>query len=326
MNTHMHPVPIGPNHVSSYSNTMMRINALAEPISSLKPISLARNDPRRNHLLAGLPEAQLVRLLPHLEPVDLHVGQVICQVGSRSQHVYFPTTAIVSLTYEMEDGLAAEMTFVGNEGMVGIGLFMAGETMPGLAKVLCAGRGFRLSSQIVKEEFNRSAPLQHALLRYLQVFIVEIAQIAVCNRHHTISQQLCRFLLLYLDRSPSSANEIALTQEMIAASLGVRRESVTEAAGKLRAKDIIDYNRGHIAVLDLDGLELQACECYAIVKKTFNRLLPRREVQSTSRSTQFSIQSSAYSTKSNPYGHHAHAIDGLSSQRRRLKAPHRSLS
>ncbi len=304
MNTHMHTAPVNPslvnsnqvpsNHLNSYFSPTARVHALVEPITA-KPITSAKNDPRRNHLLAGLPEAELARLLPHLEPVELQVGQVIYQFGSKSQHVYFPTSAIVALTYEMKDGLAAEMALVGNEGMVGIGLFMAGETMPGLAKVRCAGRGFRLSSRILKEEFNNSAPLQHALLCYLQAFIVEIAQISVCNRHHTIGQRLCRSLLLNLDRS--SGSEMALTHEMIAESLGVRREGVTVAAGKLRAEELIEYSRGHITVLDRQGLEAQSCECHLMVKKTFDSLMPRKNMpgkntgQTPSRASQFSVQS-----------------------------------
>lgn len=291
MNTHMHAMLGSPNQVSSYSNAIARANALSGSIS------YPNNDLRRNHLLARLPEVQLARLLPHLEPVDMQVGQVIYQFGSRSQHVYFPTTAIVSLTNEMEDGRSAEMTLVGNEGMIGVGSLMSGETMPGLAEVRCAGQSFRLSSRIVKEEFNSPGPLQHALLCYLQVLIIEVAQNAACRCHHTISQQLCRCLLLNLDRSFGS--EMALTQEMIAASLGVRRESVTDAAGKLRAKNIIDYRRGHITVLDRNALESLACECYAIVKKIFDRLLPHGiDAQSTTTcGARFSVQSSAPSTK-----------------------------
>ncbi|HYM35832.1 MAG TPA: Crp/Fnr family transcriptional regulator [Steroidobacteraceae bacterium] len=267
MNTQMHAAFLSPNHVSSYPYAIARANALAEPNSTQE------NDPLRNCLLARLPEAQLARLLPHLERIDMQVGEVICQFGSQSQHVYFPTTAIVSLLYEVKDGLSSEVAIVGNEGMIGGGLFMAGESMPGVAEVRCAGQSFRLRSRIVKEEFNCPGSLQQVLLCYIQALIVEIAQNSVCSRHHTISQQLCLYLLRNLDRS--SAREVAQTQEMIAASLGVRRESVTEAALRLRAKDIIDYSRGHIKVLDRDGLESQSCECYVVVKKTFDRLLPR---------------------------------------------------
>ncbi len=230
--------------------------------------------PRQNQLLASLPEAVLSRLLPYLERVEMPVGEVIYQYGSQSQHVYFPATSIVSLIYDMEDGASAEVAIVGNEGMVGVGLFMAGETMPGLATVQCSGYGYRLSSRILKEEFDKSGELQHTLLCYTQALIVEIAQNAVCNRHHPISKQLCRCLLLAMDRS--TGNEMALTHEMIANSLGVRRECVTVAAGKLRAEGLIDYRRGHITVLDREGLEAHSCECYGVVKRTFDRLLPAR--------------------------------------------------
>ena len=230
--------------------------------------------PRQNQLIASLPESVMARLSAHLERVEMAVGDVIYQYGSQSQHVWFPATAIVSLIYDMEDGASAEVAMVGNEGMIGVGLFMAGETMPGLATVQCAGHAYRLSARMLKEEFDRSSELQHALLCYTQALIVEIAQNAVCNRHHPISKQLCRCLLLAMDRSPG--NEMALTHEMIANSLGVRRECVTVAAGKLRAEGLIDYKRGHITVLDREGLEAHSCECYGVVKKTFDRLLPAR--------------------------------------------------
>jgi len=231
-------------------------------------------NPRQNQLLASLSEPVLARLLPHLERVEMAVGDVIYQFGSQSQHVWFPADSIVSLIYDMEDGASAEVAIVGNEGMIGVGLFMAGETMPGLATVRCAGHGYRLSARILNEEFENSSELQHALLCYTQALIVEIAQNAVCNRHHPISKQLCRCLLLALDRS--TGNEMALTHEMIANSLGVRRECVTVAAGKLRAEGLIDYKRGHITVLDREGLEAHSCECYGVVKGTFDRLLPCR--------------------------------------------------
>ncbi|MEO7761082.1 MAG: Crp/Fnr family transcriptional regulator [Casimicrobiaceae bacterium] len=240
--------------------------------------------PRQNQLLASLSESTLSRLLPHLERVEMPVGDVIYQYGSQSQHVYFPANSIVSLIYDMEDGASAEVAIVGNEGMVGVGLFMAGETMPGLAMVQCAGYGYRLSARVLKEEFDRSGELQHALLCYTQALIVEIAQNAVCNRHHPISKQLCRCLLLAMDRSPS--NEMALTHEMIANSLGVRRECVTVAAGKLRAEGLIDYKRGHITVLDREGLEANSCECYGVVKRTFDRLLPARCEESVTEENQ----------------------------------------
>ena len=234
----------------------------------------AHDDPLRNQLLACLPPAQLEALLPHLERVEMLAGDVIYEYGGHAQHVYFPATSIVSLIYDMEDGASAEVAIVGNEGIVGVGVFMAGETMPGLAQVQCAGYGYRVSSRIIKQAFDRSGPLQHALLCYVQALMVEIAQNAVCNRHHSIRRQLCRCLLLSLDRS--EGNEIALTHEMIGASLGVRRECVTVAAGKLRAEGLIDYKRGHITVLDREGLEQESCECYLVVKQTFDRLLPHR--------------------------------------------------
>lgn len=231
-----------------------------------------KDDPRRNRLLASLPEAQYKALLPHLQKVDMHAGEVVYQFGNRSQYVYFPATSIVSLVYEVEDGASAEVAIVGNEGMVGIGQFMAGETMPGLAQVQCTGHGYRLSSRILKQECDVPGPLQHALLCYAQALMVEIAQNAVCSRHHSIKQQLCRCLLSNLDRS--EADELPLTHEMLGVSLGVRRECVTGAAGKLRAEGLIEYKRGHVHVVDRDGLEAESCECYDVVRRTFERLLP----------------------------------------------------
>lgn len=267
MNTDRPAIHSLSNRTSPYLYSVVQ-GALADRVAETKD-----NDPLQNHLLAGLPEEQLNKLLPSLERVEMPAGQIIYEYGSRAQYVYFPATSIVSLIYEMEDGASAEVAIVGNEGIVGVGLFMAGETMPGLAQVQCAGFGYRLSSRILKEEFDRAGPLQRALLCYTQALIVEIAQNMVCNRHHSISKQLCRCLLLSLDRSAS--NEMALTHEMIGISLGVRRECVTVAAGKLRAAGLIDYKRGHITVLDRECLEARSCECYGIVKQTFERLLPR---------------------------------------------------
>jgi CRP-like cAMP-binding protein len=187
-------------------------------------------------------------------------------------HVYFPTSAIVSLLYVMEDGASAEIGVVGNEGIIGVALFMGGETMPNRAVVQSAGQAYRLPGQVLKQEFNRSGELQHLLLRYTQALLTQMAQTAVCNRHHSLDQQLCRWLLLSLDRLP--ANELVMTQELIANMLGVRREGVTEAAGKLQVAGLIEYRRGHITVLDRPGLETRACECYAVVKKESDRLLP----------------------------------------------------
>lgn len=230
--------------------------------------------PTQNYLLAGLPEEEKERLFPNLELVPLVLGQAIYESGSELRHIYFPTTAIVSLLYVMEDGASAEIAIVGNEGLVGIALFMGGETTPSRAIVQSAGHAYRLKGQMLKDEFNRSGALQHLLLRYTQALITQMAQTAVCNRHHSVDQQLCRWLLLSLDRLQN--NELIMTQELIANMLGVRREGVTEAAGKLKNLGLIEYNRGHITVLDRLGLEALVCECYSVVKKEFDRLLPQQ--------------------------------------------------
>lgn len=229
-------------------------------------------NPRQNHLLAVLPETEIERLFPYLEPVQLPLGHALYESGDRLSHVYFPTTAIVSLLYVMENGASAEIAVVGNEGVVGIALFMGGETMPNRAVVQSAGQGYRLKGHVLTQEFNRSGALQHLLLRYTLALLTQMAQTAVCNRHHSVDQQLCRWLLLSLDRLPS--NELTMTQELIANMLGVRREGVTEAAGKLQKAGLIAYNRGQITVLDRPGLEARVCECYEVVKKEFDRLLP----------------------------------------------------
>jgi len=200
------------------------------------------------------------------------LGDVVYESGSRQDYVYFPTTAIVSLLYVMADGASAEIAVVGNDGMVGIALFMGGETTPSRAIVQSAGSAFRLSGQLLKREFARAGPMQHLLLHFTQALLTQMAQTAVCNRHHSVDQQLCRWLLLSLDRLPS--NELAMTQELIANMLGVRREGVTEAAGELQRAGLIRYSRGHITVLDRPGLEARACECYAVVKRESDRLLP----------------------------------------------------
>lgn len=231
-------------------------------------------DPSANDLLASLPSAEWARLGPLMEAVDLPLGQVLYESGSKMGHVYFPTTAIVSLLYVMEDGASAEIAVVGHEGLVGIALFMGGETTPSRAVVQSAGKGYRLRAQAVKEEFNRSGPLMHLLLRYTQALITQMAQTAVCNRHHSLDQQLCRWLLLSLDRL--SGNELVMTQELIANMLGVRREGVTEAALKLQKLGIIRYARGHITVIDRPALEGRVCECYAVVKTEYDRLLPAK--------------------------------------------------
>jgi CRP-like cAMP-binding protein len=226
----------------------------------------------QNHLLDALPAGDYTRLKPHLELVPLELGKVLYEPGARLRHVYFPTTSIVSLLYVMEDGASAEIAVVGNEGMLGISLFMGGETTPSHAVVQSAGLGVRLKAQLLKEEFARFGPMMHLLLRYTQGLITQMAQTAVCNRHHSVDQQLCRWLLLSLDRLAS--NELTMTQELIANMLGVRREGVTEAAGKLQDAGLIRYQRGKITVLDRPGLEERSCECYRVVKTEFDRLLP----------------------------------------------------
>ena len=231
-------------------------------------------DPRQNHLLAALPDAEWQRLLPHLEIVDLPLGKVLYESGDRMAHVYFPTNAIVSLHYVMENGASAEIAVVGNEGIVGISLFMGGNSTPSRAVVRAAGQGFRLKANLMMAEFDRAGPVLHLLLRYTQALITQMSQTAVCNRHHSVDQQLCRSLLLSLDRLQS--NELVMTQEMIANMLGVRREGVTEAAGMLQQAGLIRYQRGHISVLDRPGLERRTCECYAVVKQEYDRLLPAR--------------------------------------------------
>lgn len=228
--------------------------------------------PKTNHLLESLPETEWLRWKPVLELVELPLGRVLYESGSQLSHVYFPTTAIVSLLYVMENGASAEIAVVGNEGIVGVSLFMGGETTPSRAVVQSAGQGFRLSAERLKAEFNLAGPVLHLLLRYTQALLTQMAQTAVCNRHHSLDQQLCRWLLLSLDRL--SGNELVMTQELIANMLGVRREGVTEGALKLQRAGLIRYSRGHITVLDRPGLEKRSCECYAVVKKEYDRLLP----------------------------------------------------
>ena len=230
------------------------------------------HSPRQNHLLNVLPAADFERLLPSLELVPMPLGEVIYESGSQLRYVYFPTTCIISLLYVMEDGASAEIAVVGNEGIVGIALFMGGESTPSRAIVQSAGTAYRLQAQSLKQEFNRAGQVMHLLLRYTQALITQMAQTAVCNRHHSVDQQLCRWLLLSLDRLPS--NELTMTQELIANMLGVRREGVTEAAGKLQNVGLIHYSRGRITVLDRSALEARSCECYAVVKREFDRLLP----------------------------------------------------
>ncbi|WP_341318498.1 Crp/Fnr family transcriptional regulator [Paraburkholderia sp. IMGN_8] len=225
-----------------------------------------------NHLLAALDEAEWARVALHLVPVDLSLGQVIYEPGCRLDHVYFPATSIVSLLYVLENGASAEIAIVGNEGIIGIALFMGGETTPNRAVVQSAGRAYRLDAGVLKEEFNRAGAVQRLLLRYTQALITQMAQTAVCNRHHSIDQQLCRWLLLSIDRLPS--NELTMTQELIANMLGVRRAGVTEAAMKLQDAGLIRYSYGRIEVLDRPGLEKRVCECYGVVRRECERLLP----------------------------------------------------
>src|ERR1700674_1906688 len=231
-------------------------------------------EPRDNFQLAALPDSEWGRWQPLLEKVEMPLGQVLYEPGTTLAHVYFPTTSIVSLLYVMENGASAEIAVVGNEGLVGISLFMGGESTPSHAVVQSAGHGLRLKAQLMKSEFERAGPVLHLLLRYTQALITQMAQTAACNRHHTLDQQLCRWLLLSLDRL--GANELAMTQELIANMLGVRREGVTEAALKLQVAGLISYTRGHITVLDRPGLEKRTCECYAVVKREYDRLLPEK--------------------------------------------------
>ena len=234
---------------------------------------LSPNHPRHNRLLAALPEDAWERLEPNLDSVDMPLGRVLYESGAPLSHVYFPTTSIVSLLYVMEDGHSAEIAIVGLEGMVGVALLMGGETTPSRAVVQSAGKAFRLNRKFVKEEFVRAGPMQRLTLRYMQALITQMAQTAVCNRHHTIDQQLSRWLLMSIDRLPS--NELLMTQDLIANMLGVRREGVTEAAGKLQRQGLITYSRGRIRVIDRPGLEAHVCECYDVVSREFERLLPR---------------------------------------------------
>ena len=259
--------------------------AATNPARAVKAVSSSRRnngapaaaaagspDAHENHLLAALPASDYKRLEPHLELIPMKLGEVLYESGSKLRYVYFPTTSIVSLLYVMEDGASAEIAIVGNEGILGISLFMGGDTTPSRAVVQSAGHGVRLKAELLKSEFGRFGPTMHLLLRYTQALITQMAQTAVCNRHHSVDQQLCRWLLLSLDRLAS--NELSMTQELIANMLGVRREGVTEAARKLQDASLIRYRRGRITVLDRPGLEARSCECYQVVKTEFDRLLP----------------------------------------------------
>ena len=229
-------------------------------------------DPTANHLLAALAPGERERIFPHLQFVELKLGQVLYESGDTLSHVYFPTDCIVSMLYVLSDGATAEIAVAGNEGLIGISLFMGGETTPNRAVVQSAGHAYRLAGQRIKDEFHHDGSLQNLFLRYTQALITQMAQTAVCNRHHSVDQQLCRWLLLSLDRLPG--NKLKMTQELIANMLGVRREGVTEAAGKLQKLGVIRYSRGQITVLDRPHLERLCCECYAVVKKEEDRLLP----------------------------------------------------
>lgn len=232
--------------------------------------------PQINHLLAALPAEDCARILPYIELVKLPLGLTLCESSDEMHHVYFPTNSIISLLYVMENGSSAEIAVVGNEGIVGISIFMGGDTTPSRAVVQSAGNAYRLKRQLLKDEFNRSQIFRGLLLRYTQALLTQMAQTAVCNRHHSLDQQLCRWLLLSLDRLPT--NELIMTQELIANMLGVRREGVTEAAGNLQRAGLIEYSRGHITAIDRPGLEARTCECYAVVKNEFDRLLPGMSV------------------------------------------------
>ena len=227
--------------------------------------------PTQNHLLAALPAAEFERLAAHLEPVVMPLGEMLYEPGAQLQHAYFPASAIVSLHYVMESGASASVAAVGNEGIVGVSLYMGGDTTPSSAVVQTAGDAYRLARRLLKQEFERSGPTQRLLLRYTQALMTQMSQTAVCNRHHSVEQQLCRWLLVTLDRLPS--DNIVMTQEMVAGMLGVRRESITEATGRLQQAGVVQVRRGHLTVLERAGLETRVCECYAVVKSEFGRLL-----------------------------------------------------
>jgi CRP-like cAMP-binding protein len=227
--------------------------------------------PTQNHLLAALPAVEFERLAAHLEPVVLPLGEMLYEPGAQLQHAYFPVSAIVSLHYVMESGASASVAAVGNEGIVGVSLYMGGDTTPSSAVVQTAGDAYRLARRLLKQEFERSGPTQRLLLRYTQALMTQMSQTAVCNRHHSVEQQLCRWLLVTLDRLPS--DRIVMTQEMVAGMLGVRRESITEATGRLQQAGVVQVRRGHLTVLERAGLETRVCECYAVVKSEFGRLL-----------------------------------------------------
>lgn len=269
---------VGSPLLNTRSLALFRTKEFSNADSSLTrtraPVRIAGlygHNPRQNHLLAALPEADYERLQPQLELVSMRLGMVVCECGSQMRHVYFPTSSIVSLLHHTKNGASAETAVIGNEGMVGVTLFMGGGSTSTRVVVNNAGYGFRLPKNILTEEFARGGALQQLLLRYTQALIAQMSQTAVCNRHHSVIQQLCRWLLLSLDRQLSS--ELSMTQESIAGMLGVRRESIAAAAGKLQEDGLIHYSRGHITVIDREGLEARVCECYAGVKEEYDRLL-----------------------------------------------------
>jgi CRP-like cAMP-binding protein len=242
------------------------------PLSMGKTTSGAPHSPKDNRLLAALPTVSYEALVPHLEAIAMPLGLSLYESGGAQTYVFFPVTAIVSLMYVLEDGRSAQIALTGNEGLVGISLFMGGETTPSRAMVQSAGRGYRMKASVVRKHFGSSAAFQHLLLRFTQALLTQMTQTAVCNRHHSVHQQLCRWLLLSLDRV--SGNELVMTQEMIANVLGVRREGVTQAAGNLQTDNLIKYTRGKISVINRNGIEACVCECYGVVKNEYNRLLP----------------------------------------------------
>lgn len=242
-----------------------------------RPVRIAGlygHNPHQNHILAALPAADYDRLASHLELASMPLGMAVYEAGKTMQHVYFPTSSIVSVLHDTKDGASAETAVIGNEGIVGVTLCMGGGAMSGRAVVKSAGYGFRIKAALLKEEFDRGGAMQNYLLRFTQALLTQMSQMAVCNRHHNVAQQLCRWLLLSLDRLPS--NELSMTQELIANMLGVRRESVAEAAGRLQEEKLIHYSRGHITILHRRGLEARVCECYADVRHEYDRLLPTR--------------------------------------------------
>jgi CRP-like cAMP-binding protein len=247
---------------------------VSERYAAAEACGIVSLDTGKNSLLSALPPSIRERWLPHLEPVEMCLGEVVYESGATLSHVYFPTTAIVSLLYVLANGASAEIAVVGNEGMVGVAMFMGGKSTPSRAVVQSAGQSFRLKAEMMEDEFNRAGPVLHLLLRYTQALITQMSQTAVCNRHHSLDQQLCRWLLLSLDRL--RGNELVMTQALIANMLGVRRGGVVESALKLQHAGLIRYSRGRISVRDRRGLEERTCECYAVVKKEYDRLLPLR--------------------------------------------------